>query len=155
MRDHAEERIFRRVGLHQLLCAILHDALERVGMQFQSALMVSYLTSQLVRLNSPIQCSHNVVAIDWFLDEVVGATTKSLYSKFVLSMTSDQQCRRLWSQFLYLFQQRQSIHSGHLDIAHDGIVIMFLDLFERFQSGVTCINPYIVYPQEQRLGKGL
>src|SRR6266699_5763561 len=102
-----------------------------------------------------MQCSYNVFAINWFLNKVVGTTTKGPYSKIVLTMAGDQQCRCLWLQFLYLFQQRQSIHSGHLDIAHDGIVIMFLDLFERIQSRVTCIYLYFDYPQEKRLGKGL
>ena len=63
MRDHAEELVFRRVGLNKLLRSMLHDALERLGMKFQGALVFSNLTSQLVRLNSPVQCSHNVVAI--------------------------------------------------------------------------------------------
>src|SRR5712692_2679931 len=149
MRDHAEERIFRRVGLHQLLRAILHDALERVGMQFQSALVVSYMTWQLVRWNSPAQGSHNVVAIDGFLNEVVGTASQGLYRKIVLAVTRDQQGRRLRSQCLYLCQQGQSIHAWHLDIAYDGIVFMLLDLFERFQGRVTGIHPYPVYPQVQ------
>src|SRR5258708_2689252 len=130
MRDHAEELILHRVGLHQFLCSILHDALERVGMQFQGTLVVSYLTSQLVRLNSPAQGSHHVVAIDGFLNEVVGTASQGLYRKIVLAVTRDQQGRRLRSQGLYLCQQGQSIHAWHLDIAHDGIVFMLLDLVE-------------------------
>src|SRR5260370_36338090 len=104
MRDHAEEVVFRRVGLHQLSSAILHDALERLGMQFQSALVVSYLPSQLVRLNSPAQGSHNVVAIDGFLNEVVGTASQSMDRQIVSAMTRDQQGRRLRSQCLYLCQ---------------------------------------------------
>src|SRR5260221_12975587 len=61
MRDHAEERVFRRVGLHQLLRAMLYDALERLGMQFQRALelhaqslerVVQHRTQELVQANA-------------------------------------------------------------------------------------------------------
>src|SRR5258708_17882236 len=97
-------------------------------MQFQSALMVSYLTAQLVRLNSPAQGSHNVVAIDGFLNEVVGTASQGLDRKIVLAVTRDLQGRPLRSQCFYLCHQGPSIHAWHLDIAHDGIVFMLLDL---------------------------
>ncbi len=97
-----------------------------------------------MRLNSPAQGSHHVVAIDGFLNEVVGAAAQGLYRKIVFAVARDQQGRRLRAQCLDLCQQGQAIHAWHLDIAHDGIVFMFLDLFERFGGRVTGIYPYPV-----------
>ena len=58
----------------------------------------------------------------------------------VLTMAGDQQRRCLWLQFLYLFQQCQSIHSGHLDIAHDGGVLVLSDLLNSCLGRVACIH---------------
>ena len=56
----------------------------------------------------------------------------------MLAVTGDEQRRRTWSQFLYLRQQRQSVHTGHLNIAYDGIVIVLADQIDGCQRRIGC-----------------
>src|SRR6266568_6240589 len=124
-------------------------------MKFQGKLLFEHRASQLVRLNGTVQGSHKVIAVDRFLNEVIGTTTEGLDGEIMLTMASDQQRRRIRSQLLYIRQQSQPIHAGHLDIAHDGIVMILSDQLKRSEGGIRGIYLCPLHPQRQCLGKRL
>src|SRR6266496_3395139 len=117
MGGHAEKLVFGGICLHQLTCAFLHRLLKRFRIFLQNALLLSYLLAQLVRLNSSAQGSRKVIAVNRFLNKIIRTPAQSLNSEIVITVASYEQRRRSRSQFLYLRQQRQTIHAGHLDIA--------------------------------------
>src|SRR5438874_7331529 len=91
-------------------------------------------------MNGTLQCGHQVVTINGLLDEVVSSTSQRLHREIVLAMTGNEESRRIWPQFLYLCQQCQTVHTGHLDIAHDGGVLVLSDLLNSCLGRVACIH---------------
>src|SRR5947209_14763356 len=101
-------------------------------MEGQCKLLLKYPAAQLMCLNSALQCSHKVVTINWLLDEIVRSPPQSLYREIMLTMAGNKKRGDIWSQFFYLLQQRQSVHTRHLNISYNGIIVTFLNELERF-----------------------
>jgi len=113
------------------------------------------LAVELAQRDGALERGHEVVAVDRFLNEVVGAAAQCLDGEIALAVAGDHQRRRRRPELADLLQQREPVHPWHLDVADDRVVVGLSDALERIHRGLRRVDLDSVHPQPKRFGKSV
>ena len=121
----------------------------------QGEAAVLHLALERVRLNRLVQRRDEAVAVDWLLDIVVRAAAQTLERQVIFTMTRDHDGRGVRPARKDFCEEREAVHSGHLDISDDRIVVALGDALERRHRRVDRFHDDAAHSEAQRLGKRL
>src|SRR6266700_5890343 len=100
MGGHTDKLVLHNISLAQLVGAFLDDYFERVSVGLKSFLLCAHLAAELTCLNGAAESRHKIVAVNRFLDKVVGTAAQSLDSQVMIAVTSNEQGWYFWTELL-------------------------------------------------------
>ena len=108
-----------------------------------------------MRLNGVAQRCHEVVTVDRLLDKVVGSPAEGLNRQRVLAVAGDHQDGCVGTAPTNLGQEGDTIHSWHLDVGDDRVVIAGGDPVERGRRRVGGVHRHSGHSDAESLRKRL
>ena len=115
-------------------------------MPLESHLLLLDPAAQLAHLDGSAQNRDEVIPVDRLRDEVVGPAAERVHHEIVLSMPGDHERGRIGPACPDLCQQLETVHSWHLDVGHDGIVVAGVQAVERDRARVGGVDHNAVHP---------
>src|SRR2546425_1022046 len=111
------------VRLPQFARALLDDGLELVEVTLQRQLLFLDPATQRAHLDRSAQRRDEVIPVDGLLDEVVGPGSEGVHHQVVLAVPGDHQGGGVGPVRPDLGQQLETVHSWHLDVRDDRVIV--------------------------------
>jgi hypothetical protein len=141
------------VCLPQIARPLLNDALQAVDLALQRDPLRLLPAAHLAHLNCPDQRRDEVIPVDWLLDEVEGPAAEGLHHQVLLGVPGDHQRGYVGPMRPDLAQKLETVHTWHLDVSYDRVVIPGGDPLKCGSRRVSRVNHHAVHSESQGLGK--